>query len=171
MTHHSRIRRIGWLAALAICTALYLLLHLKVNAVHSEVVRAERAIVQLERHKLFLETEFATRSSQLQLESWNRVEFGYTAPTAQQFINGERQLAAAFGMPRAPGAPEPIMVASRTGETDAVPFPQMVSPLTGKPLPAGLIEDEEAPELAMAALGGEGRLRIPLAASLTEGTQ
>ena len=27
MTPHSRIRRIGWLAALATCTALYLMLH------------------------------------------------------------------------------------------------------------------------------------------------
>lgn len=170
MMPYSRIRRMGWLAMLAVCTALYLMLHLKVNAVRSDVVRAERAIVQLERHKLFLETEFATRSSQLQLESWNRVEFGYTAPTAAQFIDGERQLAAAFGMPRAPGAPEPIMVASRSAEQDAVAFPQMVSPLTGKPVPVGLIDDDDGPDLAVAALGGEGRLRIPLAA-LAEGAQ
>ncbi len=158
---YSRIRRIGWFAALALCTALYAMLHLKVNAVRSEVVRSEREIVQLERHKMLLETEFATRSSQLQLESWNRVEFGYTAPTAEQFVEGERQLAA-FGMPRAPGAPEPIMVASRSGTEEPTSFPNMVSPLTGKPLPRGIIApDQGGPQVASA---DEGRLRIPLAA-------
>ena len=42
------IGRIGWVAALALCTALYLLLHLKVHAVQSDVIRAERQIVRLE---------------------------------------------------------------------------------------------------------------------------
>ena len=45
MTAQARIRRIGWFAALALCAVLYLMLHLKVHAVHSEVVRAERQIV------------------------------------------------------------------------------------------------------------------------------
>src|SRR5690606_19869782 len=58
MTPQSSLRRIGWLAALAACTALYLTLHLKVHAVRSEVVRAERQIVALEQEKLLLETEF-----------------------------------------------------------------------------------------------------------------
>ena len=79
MTAHSRIRRIGWIAALALCTALYLMLHLKVHSVRSEVIRAERQIVALEQQKLLLETEFETRSNQLQLAAWNRVDFGYTA--------------------------------------------------------------------------------------------
>ena len=164
---YSRIRRIGWFAVLALCTALYAMLHLKVNAVRSEVVRTERQIVQLERHKMLLETEFATRSSQLQLESWNRVEFGYTAPTADQFVDGERQLAA-FGMPRAPGAPAPIMVASRSGEDDPSSFPRMVSPLTGEPLPRGLIQPAAATQRVASA--DDDYLRIPLAA-MAEGAQ
>lgn len=161
---YSHIRRIGWIAVLGICTALYILLHLKVNTVHSELVRAERQIVQLERQNLLLETEFATRSSQLQLESWNRVEFGYTSPTAQQFIDDERKLAAAFGTPRAAGAPEPIMVASRTGDGDILPFPQVVAPLSGKAVPAGLIEN--APKATELAMRDEGHLRIPLTATI-----
>src|SRR5690606_12144894 len=71
MTAQSRIRRIGWIAALAVCTALYLMLHLKVHSVRSEVIRAERQIVALEQQKLLLETEFETRSNQLQLAAWN----------------------------------------------------------------------------------------------------
>jgi len=135
MTPHGKLRRIGWIAALATCTALYLLLHIKVQSVSSEVIRAERQIVALEQQKLLLETEFETRSNQLQLAAWNRVDFGYTAPSAAQFLDNERQLAS-FGSPRGPGAPEPIRVASATVPEGQGAFPAMVSPLTGKALAA-----------------------------------
>ena len=79
MTTQSRIRRIGWLAALALCLALYGVLHFKVHAVQSAVVRAERQIVQLEEATMLLETEYLTRSSQIQLARWNRVDFGFVA--------------------------------------------------------------------------------------------
>ena len=155
----ARARRIGWAAALALCTALYLLLHLKVHAVQSEAIRAERQIVRLQQERLLLETEFETRSNLLQLAAWNRVDFGYTAPTAAQFLDGEHQLAS-FGSPRAPGAPEPIRVARSTGvETPA--FPKLVSPLTGKPVEEALL----APERRQLAARASGETtRIPLGA-------
>ena len=111
MTQQSRLRRIGWIAVLSICTLLYIGLHLKVNAVRSDVVRAERQIVSLEEQKLLLQTEFETRASQEQLASWNRVEFGYVAPGASQFVTDERELSQ-FGSPPSAGAPAPIRVAS-----------------------------------------------------------
>lgn len=160
MTPHSRIRRMGWFAALAVCAMLYLTLHLKVHAVRSEVIRSERQIVALEQQKLLLETEFQTRSNQLQLEEWNRVDFGYTAPTAAQFLENERQLAS-FGSPRAPGAPEPIRVASASGEAPA--YPKLVSPLTGKPIDEKLVEPERRANLSGVRLA-EGTMRIPLGA-------
>ena len=160
MTPHSRLRRIGWIAALATCTALYLMLHLKVHSVRSEVVRAEREIVSLEHQKLLLETEFETRSNQLQLAAWNRVDFGYTAPSAAQFLENERQLAS-FGGPRAPGAPEPIRVAGGAG-TEAPTYPKLVSPLTGEPLDEALVEPERP--LAAELAEGSGAMRIPLGA-------
>lgn len=162
MTQHSRVRRIGWIAALAVCLVLYLMLHLKVHAVQSEVVRAERQIVALEHQKLLLETEFETRANQLQLAAWNNVEFGYSAPTASQFLENERQLAA-FGTPRAPGAPEPIRVASAAG--DAPAYPKVVSPLTGKPVSEALLEPERAERATMVAVGlGSAPTRISLGA-------
>lgn len=161
MIQHSRLRRIGWIAALAICTALYLLLHLRVNAVRSEVIRAERQIVQLEHQKLLLETEFATRANQLQLARWNRVEFGYSAPAASQFIDSERQLAA-FSGPRSAGAPAPIRVAGfGTGE-EAPSFPKLVSPLTGKPMDPRLLDTAAHGHAESRSDGGV--MRIPLAA-------
>ena len=109
--HASRMRKIGWAMVLIACTALYLALHLRVNAVKSEVRLAERKIVALQEQKMLLETEFETRSNQQQLAAWNDVEFGYKAPGADQFLEGERQLAQ-FGAPPQKGAPGPITVAS-----------------------------------------------------------
>ncbi len=160
MTPHSRIRRIGWFAALAICAMLYAALHLKVHAVSSDVIRAERQIVALEQQKVLLETEFQTRSNQLQLEEWNRVDFGYVAPTASQFLDDERQLAS-FGSPPAVGAPAPIRVAGAGGE--APKYPKLVSPLTGQPIDTALVEPAHRADLAGTRLA-DGSMRIPLGA-------
>ena len=168
MTPQSPIRRIGWIAALAFCTALYLVLHLKVHAVRSDVVRAERQIVALERQKLLLETEFETRANQLQLASRNNVEFGYTAPTARQFLENERQLAD-FGAPPVPGTPEPIRVARASG--DAPPYPRMVSPLTGEPVEQALLEPERAERSSLAGGLAAGPMRIPLGAAVASAAQ
>jgi hypothetical protein len=154
----------GWIAVLALCTVLYLGLHLKVHAVRSEVVSAERKIVALENQKTLLATEFETRASQQQLASWNRVEFGYSAPTASQFVESERQLAR-FGTPRAAGAPEPIRVASLATGEDAPAYPKLLSPLTGKPIDDRLLEPEPR-RVALAATHEGGALRIPLAAAI-----
>jgi hypothetical protein len=164
MTQKSRLRRVGWFAALALCTLGYTALHLKVHAVQSEVVRAERRIVQLEDEKMLLETEFETRASQEQLASWNRVEFGYAAPAAGQFVENERQLAR-FGSPRAAGAPEPIRVASLANGEETPPFPRFVSPLTGKPVDERLLEPEGGHD-ELAARGALETMRIPLAAAV-----
>jgi len=166
MTAPGRLRRVGWIAALATCTALYLLLHLKVHAVRSDVVRAEREIVALEQQKMLLGTEFETRSNQLQLAAWNRVDFGYTAPGAAQFLENERQLAS-FGRPRAPGAPAPITVAGGRG-TEAPEFPRLVSPLTGRPVNEALLAPERA---GLAALSTGGTTRIALGAVLAGGAE
>jgi hypothetical protein len=168
MTPQSRLRRIGWIAVLAVCTAFYLVLHLKVHAVRSEVVKAERQIVSLERQKLLLETEFETRANQLQLAAWNNVDFGYTAPTARQFLESERQLAD-FSAPALPGTPAPIRVAGASG--DAPAYPKMVSPLTGKPIEEALLEPEQARGTPLAHAMGEGAMRIPLGAMIAGAAQ
>lgn len=130
-----RVRSIGWAFILTVCAAMTLALTFRVNAVKSQVRLAERQIVALRQEKMFLETEFETRANQQSLKTLNDVEFGYEAPTAGQYIEGERQLAA-LGKPRAPGAPTPIRVATASVEEDAGAFPAMVSPLTGKAMAA-----------------------------------
>lgn len=157
MTQSTRYRRMGWLAALSICLVLYTLLHLKVNAVHSEVVRAERQIVQLEQTNMLLETEFLTRSNHVQLAKLNRINFGFQSPRADQFVGAQRQLAQ-FGSPRGADAPPPIRLAGMTSEEGLPEFPQLVSPLTGQPVEAALVEVDHVKERK----GESGRLVISL---------
>jgi len=147
-----RMRSIGWAAVLLVCLALTLLLTFRVNAVKSQVRLTERQIVSVRQDKLLLETEFETRANQQQLRSLNDVEFGYQAPTAGQYIEAERQLAA-LGKPRGPDAPSPIRVASAAplGEEQGG-FPAMVSPLTGKAMAAEIPRDPSRRPVTAATL-------------------
>lgn len=162
MTQQSRLRRMGWVAVLSLCTVFYLALHLKVHAVQSGVIRSERQIVALEDQKILLETEFETRASQEQLAAWNRIDFGYTAPSAGQFVESERQLAK-FGEPRGPGAPAPIRVAGVGNEGHAPPFAKFVSPL-GRPVDAKLIDPDVGHDEV--AERNSATISIPLAAAI-----
>lgn len=131
-----RVHSLGWAVILTVCIALTLVLTFRVNAIKSQVRLTERQIVALKQEKIALETEFETRANQQQLRQVNDVEFGYEAPKADQYIEGERQLIA-FGKPRDPDAPAPIRVARQDlGESEPSAFPAMVSPLTGKAIAA-----------------------------------
>lgn len=130
----SRRRQIGWAAVLVACVALLAGLTFKVNSIKSQVRLAEREIIALETEKRILEIEFQARSNQQQLADWNRVEYGYVAPAAGQYLESERQLAS-LGMARADGAPEPIRVAQApVGDGSEEGILAMVSPLTGEPV-------------------------------------
>ncbi|MBU2587748.1 MAG: hypothetical protein KJ872_06495 [Alphaproteobacteria bacterium] len=110
MISSTQARSLGWMAVLAVCFALVVILSFKVHAVKSQVLLAERQVIALQRETLLLETEFQTRASQRQLAMWNTVEFGYAAPRAGQFLDGERQLAS-LGQRPGPNAPAPIRLA------------------------------------------------------------
>lgn len=136
MAPGSRLRHIGWAVALSICITGFVALTFRVNAVKSEVRLAERRIIALEQEKQILETEFETRANQQQLANWNKVEFGYSAPSAEQYLENERELAQ-LGLARNIGAPSPIRVA-RAAVPEESGFTAMVSPLTGES-----VSDEE----------------------------
>lgn len=155
-----RLHSIGWVFVLTICIALTGVLTLRVNAMKSQVYQTERKIIAMQRDIIFLETEFETRSNQQQLKALNDVEFGYTAPKAEQYIEGERQLAA-LGKPPAPGAPSPIRMASIVPEEAGGLFPALVSPITGKTSGASadggesVVERAARPEPAQGATSGQ----------------
>ena len=144
-----RVRSLGWASVLLICAAMTIALSLRVNAVKSQVHDTEKRIVAMQQEVDFLDTEFLTRSNQQALRQLNDLEFGYKAPVAGQYIEGERQLAA-LGMAAVPGAPEPIRYANaaRPEEKGAADsgLLAMVSPVTGATA-AALAEAEVAPAL------------------------
>ena len=133
------LRGIGWAALLGLCCAALFGLSLKVNALKAEVRQTENRILALRRETLYLETEYETRANQQQLAAWNAVDFGYQAPTAGQYFENERQLAA-LGKPAGPGAPAPLRVAAAPSEKAVLPA--LVSPLTGEPLAEEEVADE-----------------------------
>lgn len=140
----SHRRQLGWAAVLLACAALLAGVTFKVNTIKSQVRLAEREIIALESEKRILEIEFQARSNQQQLADLNRIEYGYAAPSAGQYLESERQLAA-LGMARAEGAPEPIRVAQASTEGDeGEGLLAMVSPITGKP--AGERPDSASPD-------------------------
>jgi hypothetical protein len=148
-------RSLGWMAVLAICFALVVILSFKVHAVKSEVLLAEREILALKRETLLLETEFETRASQRQLAAWNAVEFGYEAPRADQFLDGERQLAS-LGQRRGPDAPAPIMLARAETGSEAAPAEAapMRSPVSGaKVTLASAASEKDAGQVFTEAFG------------------
>jgi hypothetical protein len=131
-----QMRSLGWAVVLAVCASLFAAFSVRVHAVKSEVLLAERKIIALKRESLLLETEFQARASQRQLAEWNAVEFGYSAPRADQFLDGERQLAA-LGQPQSPNAPAQIRLARLDMDDDAgagerTTTTAMVSPLSGE---------------------------------------
>jgi hypothetical protein len=154
MISSTQARSLGWMAVLAICFALVVILSFKVHAVKSEALLAERQVIALERETLLLETEFQTRASQRQLAAWNTVEFGYGSPVARQFLDGERQLASLGQLP-APGAPSPIRLArADTAATLASADAPMRSPLTGAKLTlASAASEKDAGEVFTEAFG------------------
>ncbi len=153
MTSHAQFRRMGWIAFLVILAGLAFALHVKVQAVHSDVVRAERKIVALEQEKLLLTTEFETRASQIQLAAWNRVDFGFVAPSSRQFLAGERQLAA-LGVSGLPGVGAEVQFArgEAGGESPKIVLaaaePSAAAPLAG---PAAAAADRLAERQAAEA--------------------
>lgn len=140
----SRLRQIGWAVVLSVCVTGFVLLTFRVNAVKSEVRLAERELIALEREKVMLEIEFETRANQQQLADWNRLEFGYRAPQADQYLENERQLAS-LSVPRSIDAPDPIRVAQTAGETEEAGLIAMVSPLTGKSAEVASADDTDRP--------------------------
>ncbi|WP_296717857.1 hypothetical protein [Erythrobacter sp.] len=153
----TQARSLGWVAVLAICFALVVILSFKVHAVKSEVLLAERQILSLERENLLLETEFETRASQRQLAVWNAVEFGYGAPRADQFLDGERQLAS-LGQRRGPDAPSPIRLArsdvTADGDIASADAEPMRSPLSGAPVTlASAASEKDAGQVFTEAFG------------------
>ncbi len=133
-----RMQNIGWLALVFIIAILLYPLSLNVAAVHSDLVRMDRKIMETKREISFLEAELTTRANIAQLDEWNDLLYGYSPPTADQFLEGERALANLEG-----GGPDvkPVMVSVMS---DVAPSGEIGRPGAAE----SRTDDEEAPAKA-----------------------
>lgn len=88
-----RLKTIGWIALIFIVAIALYPLSLSVATLRSDLGRVDRDILRTRSEIRYLETEFATRASLTQLAMWNDLEYGYEAPSAAQYLDGERELA------------------------------------------------------------------------------
>lgn len=109
---------------------------LKVAATRSELARIERQIDRTQSNIRYLESELAVRASMRQLEQWNAESFGYSAPSASQYLSSERQLASLEGLPRARGANDVAPVLMAMVSPVAVADASKESPVAAKPAAA-----------------------------------
>ena len=141
-----KLQGIGLVLLVLIFAMMLYPVSLKVAATRSELTRVERQIDRTRANIRYLESELAVRASMRQLEQWNAESFGYSAPSASQYLANERQLASLDGLPRARGANEvaPVLMAmvSPVGATAATPAttksetvkPAAIKPATVKPV-------------------------------------
>ncbi len=131
-----KMQNIGWLALVFVVAILLYPLSLNVAALHSDLMRVDRKIMETKREISFLEAELRTRASVAQLEEWNSLLYGYEPPTAEQFLNGERALASLGG---AEPVVRPVMVS--VGEVDGA----LPAGVVGQPGAAASSVDTEEP--------------------------
>ena len=108
-----KLQGIGLVLLVLIFAMMLYPVSLKVAATRSELARINHQIERTRDNIRYLESELAVRASMRQLEQWNADSFGYSAPSASQYLESERQLASLDGLPRARGANEvaPVLMA------------------------------------------------------------
>jgi hypothetical protein len=104
-----KLKNFGWLALLSVVVVLLYPLSLNVGALRSQLIDTDKQIMETKREISFLQAELRTRANMQQLAEWNDLLYGYSPPTAEQFLEGERALAGLNG----PGPDvKPVMVAA-----------------------------------------------------------
>jgi hypothetical protein len=100
-------REVGWVAAVAGTALGCYMVSLKVASERASLEQVENRIVLAQRDIRVLQTEIGTRGRLEQLESWNVKVLALSAPQAQQFLEGEFQLATLAAPKKTidPGAP------------------------------------------------------------------
>ena len=130
-----KLQGIGLVLLVLVFAMMLYPVSLKVAATRSELTRIERQIDRTRDNIRYLESELAVRASMRQLEQWNADTFGYSAPSAGQYLSNERQLASFDRLPRARGANDVAPVLMAMVSPVGTPAAEKVSPVT-KPIVA-----------------------------------
>lgn len=140
MTAAYRLKGLGWFGGVVIVSLSFYLVSLQVAAERKRLAQVDAKISAAERDIRALETEFDVRANLVQLERWNGDTLALVAPTAQQFVRDEAQLAAISFRPGQPGL----------GDDSAIRTAQLIVPSRpSEPTPAVI---DEAPQVDRATL-------------------
>ncbi|TVV72153.1 hypothetical protein [Sphingomonas solaris] len=118
----ARFRSVTWVAVAVVPALACYLVTQHVAAERAQLAKVERQIGQSRRAIRELETELGTRGSMAQIERWNGQTFALAAPSAQQFITGDVQLASLSALPALP-VPAVVMAAAPAASAPSGPAP------------------------------------------------
>lgn len=129
-------KAVGWVAAVGVAALICYMFSLRVAAERAELDRLDRQIAQVQGSIQTLNTELGTRGRVQQLQHWASNDFGFQAPTAGQFVDGEVALAR-LDVRDEPAVEAPVQMASaevqeqpraeapiRTASVETVPAPR-----------------------------------------------
>lgn len=128
-----RMRPIGWVAGVATAALSFYLVSLQVAAERAALATVERGIQATEDEIRHLETEFSARASLRQLEAYNDEVLALAAPTVDQYLTSEVQLAsyapgAAEPAPARPAAPATALAKAEAAAPTTAPEPARTRP-------------------------------------------
>ncbi|GLR47206.1 hypothetical protein [Sphingomonas astaxanthinifaciens] len=118
-------REVGWVAAVAGTALGCYMVSLKVAAERAALDQVQNRIVLAQRDIRVLQTEIGTRGRLEQLESWNVKVLALSAPKAQQFLEGEFQLATLTAPKKTVDPAAPVVLASAPAPA---PTPRVADP-------------------------------------------
>lgn len=126
-----KLQGIGLVLLVLVFAMMLYPVSLKVAATRSELAQINQQINRTRDNIRYLESELAVRASMRQLEQWNAETFGYSAPSASQYLANERQLASVGRLPRARGANDvaPVLMAM----VSPVALPEKAKPAAAAP--------------------------------------
>jgi hypothetical protein len=129
-----KLQGIGLVLLVLVFAMMLYPVSLKVAATRSELAQINQQINRTRDNIRYLESELAVRASMRQLEQWNAETFGYSAPSASQYLANERQLASVGRLPRARGANDvaPVLMAM----VSPVAVPEKAKPAVTTDAPA-----------------------------------
>ncbi len=108
-----KLQGIGLIMLLTLAALIVYPLSLQVSATRAELRKVEQDIADARQRNRMLEGDIAVLANAHQLDRWNRDYFGLVAPTAEQYLQGERALANLDRLRPVPGQPAvaPVLVA------------------------------------------------------------
>ena len=151
-----KLQGIGLVLLVLIFAMMLYPVSLKVAATRSELAQINHQINRTRDNIRYLESELAVRASMRQLEQWNAETFGYSAPSASQYLANERQLASVDRLPRARGANDVAPVLMAMVSPVALPekakpadkSPDDVKPTKPAPVKVAAVQSDTPPRMA-----------------------